>query len=156
MLYTRVALKQPSSIAHTRTTGKRWKQQPRLAAAPAHSTSLITSLWVMQCKVTTARVSWGEAKQEGRKLILRCWKQKLMFTVSLANFSKSLWETEKRWWTADTGQQHCPHSHRMCKSLFYVCMFILEHTQAASASDWTQTRGHSSMYWVPPLVPKAT
>lgn len=115
-----------------------------------------------QHKVTVAHVSWGEAKQEGRKLVPSCWKQKWKFTLSLANFSKSFWETfsswnrERREKMMDSRHRTTAFPiHRICKSLFYVCMFILACTQAASAGNWTQTHGHRSMYWVPPLVPKA-
>lgn len=110
-----------------------------------------------QSDCSPCQLSTGKAA--GNKFVLSCWKQKRKFTLSQANFSKSFWETgsrEKRWWIPDTGQQHFPYSHRSCKSLFYVSMFIFACPQAASASGWTQTRGHRSLYWVPLLVPKAT
>lgn len=71
-------------------------------------------------------------KAAGKESLLSCWKQKWKFTLSQANFSKSFWETEsgeKRWWTADTGQ------HRICKPLFYVCLFLHAHKQLQPVTE---------------------
>lgn len=67
MLYTGVALKQPSNVGHTSTKGKRGQQQTRLAAATAHSTSLSTSLWVTQHKVIAAH-QLRRGKAGGKKI----------------------------------------------------------------------------------------